>query len=76
MTAKQAKQFTGKRVEFIRIGELDRHRGTALVRTTTVVAVKGRNIQTEDGDWLWAPNIHSMKEAPPEKPLTDSPSAC
>lgn len=62
MTARDAKKFIGKRVEYWTIGDRDPHRGTrSLGRIATVLAVKGRNIQTSD-DWLWAPNVTEMRE--------------
>lgn len=61
MKSKEAKLLVGKRVEYWFDSDVDRHRGSILVRTGTVTAVAGRNIEIS-GDWRWLPNVAHMVE--------------
>ena len=64
VTAAEARKLIGKRVQYLRTGDIDRSgRGYISPQEGEIKDVVGRNIQI-NSDWQWRPSIVEMKLLP------------
>lgn len=59
-TAKEARTLIGKKVEYLKLGDIDKYRGICFPKKNKIVDAKGRNLFFENGDTLYFNDIVEM----------------